>query len=204
MIEGKIIAVFISGRGSNFKAIMEEIKKETIKGRIVLVVSDNPDAPGLLYARENNIECAVFKKKNSDSRSEYFEKIISVLKVKNIELIILAGFMKILSPNIVGSYRNSILNIHPALLPSFPGEYAQKKALEYGVKYSGCTVHFVDEGVDSGPIIAQKAVPVKDGDTEQTLSDRILEKEHIIYPEAVRLFCDNKLSVKGRRVFTKR
>ena len=182
---------------------MEEIKKGTIKGRIVLVVSDNPDALGLSYARENNIECAVFKKKNSDTRSEYFEKIISELKVKNIELIILAGFMKILSPNIVGLYRNRILNIHPALLPSFTGEHAQKKALDHGVKYSGCTVHFVDEGVDSGPIIAQETVPVKDGDTEQILSDRILEKEHVIYPEAVRLFCDNKLSVKGRRVFTK-
>lgn len=203
MTEGKRIAVFISGRGSNFKAIMEEIKKGTIKGRIVLVISDNTHAPGLLYARENNIECVVFKKINSDSRSEYFEKIISELKAKNIELIILAGFMKILSPNIVGLYRNRILNIHPALLPSFPGEHAQKKALEYGVKYSGCTVHFVDEGVDSGPIIAQKAIQVKDGDTEQILSDRILEKEHVIYPEAVRLFCDNKLSVKGRRVFTK-
>jgi phosphoribosylglycinamide formyltransferase-1 len=196
----KKIAVFISGRGSNFKAIMEEVNQGTIKGSIVLVVSDNSEAPGLIYATENNVECAVFKKTKEESRSEYFEKIISLLELKKIDLIVLAGFMKVLSPNIVRKYSHRILNIHPALLPSFPGEQAQKKALEYGVKYSGCTVHFVDEGVDSGPIVVQEAVPVKDGDTEQTLSDRILEKEHIIYPEAVRLFCEDRLFVKGRTV----
>jgi phosphoribosylglycinamide formyltransferase-1 len=179
---------------------MEETKKGTINGMIELVVSDNPDAPGLQYAKENNIECAVFKKLKEETRSEYFEKIISELEMKKIDLVVLAGFMKILSPNIVRKYRNRMLNIHPALLPSFPGEQAQRQALDHGVKYSGCTVHFVDEGVDSGPIIVQEAVPVKEGDTEQTLSDRILEKEHIIYPEAVRLFCEDKLVVKGRKV----
>ena len=192
--------MFISGRGSNFKALMDEINNGTINGRIELVVSDNPGAPGLNYARENNIECAVFKKKKEESRSDYFEIIISELEKKQIDLVVLAGFMKILSPNIVKKYRHRMLNIHPALLPSFPGEQAQQQALDHGVKYSGCTVHFVDEGMDTGPIVVQEPVPVKAGDTEQTLSDRILEKEHIIYPEAVRLFCEDRLEVKGRKV----
>ena len=192
--------MFISGRGSNFKALMDEINNGTINGRIELVVSDNPGAPGLNYARENNIECAVFKKKKEESRSDYFEIIISELEKKQIDLVVLAGFMKILSPNIVKKYRHRMLNIHPALLPSFPGEQAQQQALDHGVKYSGCTVHFVDEGMDTGPIVVQEPVPVKAGDTEQTLADRILEKEHIIYPEAVRLFCEDRLEVKGRKV----
>ena len=199
----KKIAVFISGRGSNFKAILNEINKGTINGSIELVISDNPDAKGLLYARDNDIECAVFKKSKDCSRSDYFEKIISTLRARDIDLILLAGFMKVLSGNIVRAYRNRVLNIHPALLPSFPGEQAQKQALEYGVKFSGCTVHIVDEGVDTGPIVLQEAVPVLDDDTEEILSDRILEREHIIYSRAVKLFCDDKLSITGRRVFIK-
>ncbi|MCK5094466.1 MAG: phosphoribosylglycinamide formyltransferase, partial [Spirochaetes bacterium] len=183
----KKIAVFISGRGSNFKAILNEINKGTINGSIELVISDNPDAKGLLYARDNDIECAVFKKSKDCSRSDYFDKIISTLRARDIDLILLAGFMKVLSGNIVRAYRNRVLNIHPALLPSFPGEQAQKQALEYGVKFSGCTVHIVDEGVDTGPIVLQEAVPVLDDDTEEVLSDRILEKEHIIYSRAVKL-----------------
>lgn len=199
----KRIAVFISGRGSNFKAILNEINKGTINGSIALVVSDNPGAKGLLFARENNIECVVFEKNKDESRSDYFDKIISALRARDIELILLAGFMKVLSGNIVRAYRNRVLNIHPALLPSFPGEQAQKQALEYGVKFSGCTVHIVDEGVDTGPIVLQEAVPVLDDDTEEILSDRILEKEHIIYSRAVKLLCDDKLSITGRRVFIK-
>ncbi len=199
----KKIAVFISGRGSNFIAILNEINKGTINGSIELVISDNPDAKGLLYARDNDIECAVFKKSKDCSRSDYFDKIISTLKARDIDLILLAGFMKVLSGNIVRAYRNRILNIHPALLPSFPGEQAQKQALEDGVKFSGCTVHIVDEGVDTGPIVLQETVPVLDDDTEEILSDRILEKEHIIYSRAVKLFCDDKLSITGRRVFIK-
>ena len=199
----KKITVFISGRGSNFKAILNEINKGTINGSIELVISDNPDAKGLLYARDNDIECAVFKKNKDCSRSDYFEKIISTLRARDIDLILLAGFMKVLSGNIVRAYRNRVLNIHPALLPSFPGEQAQKQALEYGVKFSGCTVHIVDEGVDTGPIVLQEAVPVLYDDTEEILSDRILEREHIIYSRAVKLFCDDKLSITGRRVFIK-
>lgn len=199
----KRIAVFISGRGSNFKAILNEINKGTINGSIEHVISDNPDAKGLLFARENDIECAVFEKSKDESRSDYFDNIISALKAHDIDLILLAGFMKVLSGNIVRAYRNRILNIHPALLPSFPGEQSQKQALEYGVKFSGCTVHIVDEGVDTGPIVLQEAVPVLDDDTEGILSDRILEKEHTIYPRAVKLFCDDRLSITGRRVFIK-
>lgn len=189
----KKIAIFISGRGSNFKAIAEEIKKGNIDAEIDTVISDNSDAKGLFYAKENSIEYVIFEKLE-ESRSEYFQKIISFLEKRNIDLIVLAGFMKILSANIINTYENRIINIHPALLPSFPGTNAQKQALDCGVKYTGCTVHFVDEGVDTGPIISQEVVPILDEDTEETLSDRILKKEHIIYSEAIRLFCENKFS----------
>jgi len=196
----KRIAVFISGRGSNFRAILEETKRGRINGEIVLVISDNPDAKGLLYGKKNGIPARVFVRSKEETRSEYFERIISVLEESAVDLVCLAGFMKVLSRNFVERYRNRILNIHPALLPSFPGENAQGQAVEYGVKVSGCTVHFVDECVDTGPIIIQEAVPVLDNDTEETLSARILEREHVIYPFAVKLFCDERLAVEGRKV----
>jgi len=199
----KRIAVFISGRGSNFKAILSETLRGTVKGKIIAVVSDNPEAKGLEYARDHEIETTVFIKMKDEPHSGYFNRIMEFLEKRCIDTIILAGFMKVLSSNIIQRYRNRILNIHPALLPSFPGEEAQKQALEYGVKYSGCTVHFVDEGVDTGPIIIQEAVPVLDGDDVQTLSDRILEKEHSIFPKAVKLFCEERLELKGRRVVLK-
>lgn len=199
----KKIAVFISGRGSNFKAIATEVNRGKINAVIDVVISDNPDAAGLKYAYEQEIEYAVFKKKKDQSRSDYFVEISEFLKRRKIDLIVLAGFMKVLSSNIIEEYRHRILNIHPALLPSFPGVHAQKQALEYGVKYSGCTVHFIDEGIDSGPIILQEVVPVFEDDTEDTLSARILEKEHTIYPNAVKLFCENRLIIEGRRVFIK-
>jgi len=194
------MAVFISGRGSNFMAIHREAEKGAIRGEIALVVSDDPQAPGLAYAREKGIEAAVFAKGKGEARADYFERVSSFLDEKKIDLIVLAGFMKVLSPNIVKKYRHRILNIHPALLPSFPGTHAQKQAIDYGVKWTGCTVHFVDEGVDTGPIILQQAVPVLEGDTEESLSERILEQEHRIFPEAVRLFCEGRLEVQGRRV----
>ncbi|UCB45643.1 MAG: phosphoribosylglycinamide formyltransferase [Spirochaetota bacterium] len=196
----KRIAVFISGRGSNFKAILDEVKRGVINGEIVTVISDNVDAEGLQFAVESGIEYKVFLKQPDDSRQSYFERIISYLQECNTDLICLAGFMKILSKNIVDRYRNRILNIHPALLPSFPGENAQAQAVEHGVKFSGCTVHFIDEGVDSGPIVIQEVVPVLDDDTEHTLASRILEKEHRAYPLAVKLFCEDRLLVKGRKV----
>jgi len=203
-MENKKIAVFISGRGSNFKAILDQVKKGNIRGEIVLVISDNAEAPGLRYAEQEKIEKAVFIKQRGEPREHYYDRIMELLREKRIDLIVLAGFMKILSKNIIEQYKNRIMNIHPALLPSFPGTHAQKQALEYGVKYSGCTVHFVDEGVDSGPIIIQEVVPVLDDDTEETLSDRILKREHIAFPRAVALFCEGRLIVEGRRVFIKK
>jgi phosphoribosylglycinamide formyltransferase-1 len=197
----KRIAVFLSGRGSNFRAIFEAVEAGKVKGYVEVVISDTPDANGLSFARAQGIPCAVFQKSRNQSRTEYFEEIIEELDRRKIDLIVLAGFMKVLSSNIIRRYRNRIINIHPALLPAFPGVHAQKQALDYGVKYSGCTVHFVDEGVDTGPIVIQEAVPVLEDDTEDTLSDRILEQEHRIFPRAVQLFCEERLEVKGRRVF---
>ncbi len=201
MPEKKRIAVFISGRGSNFKSILDHVQKGDINGKIVVVISDNPQAKGLDYARENNIHFRVFEFNRGVNRDKYFEEIVNYLEGFGVDLILLAGFMRVLSSNIIRRYKNRIINIHPALLPSFPGTHAQRQALEYGVKVSGCTVHFVDEGVDTGPIIIQEAVEVLDTDTEETLAARILEKEHIAYPRAVKLFCDNKLKIDGRRVF---
>jgi len=197
----KRIAVLISGRGSNFKSIHREIEKGTINGEIVTVISDNPDAQGLLYAREKGIEHRVFEWNRKEMRADYFQRIMEYLADKSTDLIVLAGFMLVLSENIIRAYRNRIINIHPALLPSFPGVDAQQQAFEYGVKYSGCTVHFIDEGVDTGPIIQQRVVPVLDDDEVHILTDRILEQEHSLFPEVVRLFCADRLVVKGRRGF---
>ena len=194
----KAIAVFISGRGSNFMSIHGDIEKGVIEGEIVVVVSDNPDAAGLAYAEQRGVECRVFPWRTP--RNSYFQVIMDFLEEKHIDLIILAGFMRVLSENIIKRYEHRILNIHPALLPSFPGEDAQKQAFEYGVKYSGCTVHFVDEGVDTGPIVQQRVVAVLEDDDAETLAERILEQEHQLFPEVVRLFCNDQLKVVGRRV----
>jgi len=199
----KRIAVFISGRGSNFKAILENVKNGKINGEIVVVISDNPDARGLNYARQENIQIGVFQRSKNKKRNNYFKKIIDFLSNLDIDLIVLAGFMRVLSKNIIEKYKNRIVNIHPALLPSFPGIEAQKQAVDYGVKYSGCTVHFVDDHVDNGPIILQEVEAILNSDTEETLASRILKKEHIIYPKAVKLFCEDRLLIKGRRVFIK-
>jgi phosphoribosylglycinamide formyltransferase-1 len=197
----KRIAVFISGRGSNFMSIHGEIEKGNIHGEIVVLISDNPDAAGLAYAGEKGVECRVFPWQVP--RDRYFQDLMDFLEGKDIDLIVLAGFMRVLSANIIERYANRILNIHPALLPSFPGEEAQKKAFDYGVKFSGCTVHFVDEGVDTGPIIQQRVVPVLDEDDTETLAARILEQEHQLFPEVVRLFCNDQLEIIGRRVYIK-
>jgi phosphoribosylglycinamide formyltransferase-1 len=198
----KRIAVFISGRGSNFMSIHRSIEKGDIRGGIVCVISDQPGAAGLEYARGHGLESAVFRRVPGEERTGYFERVMRYLEDRNIDLVVLAGFMKVLSPTIISRYRHRILNIHPALLPSFPGTDAQAQALDYGVKYTGCTVHFVDEGVDTGPIVLQAVVPVKGDDNVQTLSQRILEQEHRVFPEAVRLFCEDRLQVEGRKVRT--
>lgn len=198
------IAVFISGRGSNFMALHENIKKGIIKdAEISVVFSNKEDAKGLDYAKKENIEVIVIPSKDYNNRQEYDKKIVEALKPYNIDLICLAGYMRIVTHELIKAYENKIINIHPALLPSFKGLHAQKQALEYGVKYSGCTVHFVDDGMDSGAIILQKIVEVYDDDTEDTLSERILKQEHIAYSEAVSLITSGKVVINGRKVSIK-
>lgn len=195
------IAVFISGRGSNFLALLKNIEKGVLKNcQIAVVFSNNPNAKGLEYAVEAGIKTIVIPSKNRSDRVEYDKEIINALSEYNIDLICLAGYMRIVTEELVEAYKNKIINIHPALLPSFPGLHAQKQALDYGVKVSGCTVHFVDGGMDTGPIILQKTVPVYDNDTEDTLSARILEQEHTAYSEALSLYAAGRLKVSGRKV----
>lgn len=195
------IAVFISGRGSNFLALLKNIEKGVLKNcQIAVVFSNNPNAKGLEYAAEAGIKTIVIPSKNRSDRAEYDKEIINALSEYNIDLICLAGYMRIVTQELVDAYKNRIINIHPALLPSFPGLHAQKQAIDYGVKVSGCTVHFVDGGMDTGPVILQKTVPVYDNDTEYTLSERILEQEHTAYSEAVALYAAGRLKVSGRKV----
>ena len=195
------IGVLASGRGTNLQAIIEAIKEGRIEGKIGIVISDNRDAFALKRAKQNNIETEYINFKSFKNREDYDKKIIECLKEKDVDLVVLAGYMRILSSHFIKMYKNRIMNIHPALLPSFPGLHAQKQAVEHGAKISGCTVHFVDEGVDSGPIILQKAVEVSDDDTEESLAERILKEEHQIYPQAIQLFSEDRLAIKGRRVF---
>lgn len=200
--KGKI-AVFISGRGSNFKAIHDAILAGKINAEIVLVFSNNKDAPGLVIVRERNLDTLFLDSKAYPGREEYEKEILKELRKRKVDLICLAGYMKILSPSFCREFKFSIMNIHPALLPSFPGLHVQKKALEWGVRYSGVTVHFVTEDVDMGPIILQAVVPVLQDDTEESLSERILKEEHRIYPESISLYFEGRLEVQGRRVYIK-
>ena len=197
------IGVLVSGRGTNLQAIIEAIEEGKIEGEIKVVISDNPDAYALKRAQQYHINTRYINFKEFKNREDYDKEIIKTLKEKKIELIVLAGYMRILSPYFIRTYKNKIMNIHPALLPSFPGLHAQEQAVEYGVKVSGCTVHFVDQGVDSGPIILQKTVEVSDNETEESLAEKILKEEHQIYPRAIQLFSQGRLMIKGRRVFIK-
>lgn len=197
------IGILASGRGTNLQAIIEAIKKGKIEGEIKVVISDNPDAYALKRAKQNNIETEYINYKSFKNREDYDKKIVECLKEKDVGLVVLAGYMRIISPHFIKMYKNKIMNIHPALLPSFPGLHAQRQAIEYGVKVSGCTVHFVEEGVDSGPVILQKVVEVKDNDTEESLAEKILKEEHQIFPQAIQLFSQGRLVVKGRKVFIK-
>ena len=187
------------------KAILEAVKKQKIPIRPTVVISNKSTAKGLKIARKLGVQTEIVESKGfQGSRWEYDKKIISVLKKYQVTpkngLICLAGFMRIISPEFIKKYKNRVLNIHPAILPAFPGLDAQKQAIDHGVKYSGCTVHFADDGVDSGPIIVQAIVKVKDDDTEETLAKRILSKEHKAYSEAVKLIAENKIKVVGRKV----
>ena len=187
------------------KAILDAVKKQKIPIRPTVVISNKSTASGLKIARKLGVQTEIVESKGfQGSRWEYDKKIISVLKKYQVTpkngLICLAGFMRIISPEFIKKYKNRVLNIHPAILPAFPGLDAQKQAIDHGVKYSGCTVHFADDGVDSGPIIVQAIVKVKDDDTEETLAKRILSKEHKAYSEAVKLIAENKIKVVGRKV----
>ena len=197
------IGVLASGNGTNLQAIIEAIETGQIEGKICIVISDKSDAYALKRARNYNIDTAYINPKGFKNREEYDKEIVSALNEKEIDLVVLAGYMKILTPYFINAFKNKIMNIHPALLPSFSGLHVQKKALDHGVKVSGCTVHFVDEGLDSGPIIIQRAVEVKEDDTEETLAERILKEEHQIYPRAIQLFAQGRLSINGRKVFIK-
>jgi phosphoribosylglycinamide formyltransferase-1 len=200
--KGKI-AVFISGRGSNFRAIHDSILAGKLNCEIALVFSNKEDAPGLKIARDRNLETLFLDPKAYSSSEDYEKEIIKELRKRDVDLICLAGYMKILSASFCRQFKNAIMNIHPALLPSFPGLHVQKKAIDWGVRYSGVTVHFVTENVDMGPIIVQAVVPVRQDDTEEALSDRILKEEHKVYSEAIRLYFEGRLKVRGRRVLIK-
>lgn len=198
------LGILISGRGSNMESILKTIKKQKIPIKPAVVISNNPNSTGLKIAQKLGVSTEIVESKGFEgTRWEYDKKIIKILQKHGVTekngLICLAGFMRIISPQFIRRYKNRILNIHPAILPSFPGLHSQRQALEYGVKFSGCTVHFVDEGVDTGPIILQAIVPIKDNDTEDSLSRRILAKEHKIYPQAVRLVAEGKIKIAGRR-----
>ena len=194
------LGVLISGNGSNLQSIIDHIEKGSLTAVIKIVISNNPNAYGITRAKKHRIPFVVLKNGDFKNKEEFDLELIRILESKCVDLVILAGFMRIISPTILKAFPQKIMNIHPALLPSFPGIHGQKQALEYGVKISGCTVHFVDEGVDTGPIIIQSAVQVFDDDTEETLAARILTDEHRIYPQAIQLFAEGKIEIKGRKI----
>jgi phosphoribosylglycinamide formyltransferase 1 len=196
----KRIGVLLSGRGSNFAALAESVAAGRIpNARIAIVISNREGAPGVERARQRDIETRVIPSKGLE-REAYDRQVVAALKEEQVDLVCLAGFMRLLSSYFVAAYRNRILNIHPSLLPAFPGLEAQRQALEYGVRWSGCTVHLVDENLDAGPIVLQAIVPVEDEDTPETLAARILKEEHRIYSEAVRIVLEGRFRIEGRRV----
>jgi phosphoribosylglycinamide formyltransferase-1 len=197
------LGVLISGNGSNLQSIIDHIEKGKLKAVIKIVISNNPDAFGIPRAQKHKIKTEILKQKDFKSKEEFDQNIIKILQENSVDLVVLAGFMRIISPAFLRAFPHRIMNIHPALLPSFPGLHAQKQAFDYGAKLTGCTVHFVDEGVDTGPIIIQAVVPVYDDDTQESLTERILEEEHRTYPQAIQLFADGKLQIQGRKVLIK-
>lgn len=194
------MAILASGRGSNFLAINDAIRQGRLNADICLLISDHADAPALGKAREAGITALFINPKNYDNRDEYEAEIIRKMKALHIDIIVLAGYMRLVGRVILDTYKLRVLNIHPAILPSFPGLHAQRQAVDYGVKFSGCTVHFVDEGMDSGPILIQAVVPVLGDDTEETLAGRILAEEHRVYAEALQMLAEGRVYVEGRIV----
>jgi phosphoribosylglycinamide formyltransferase-1 len=194
------IGVLISGGGTNLQAIIDAIESKRLDAAIKVVLSNKADAYGLVRAKSHEILTEILDHKEFSSREAYDRAIVNLLRAHGVELVVLAGFMRLLSPVFVKAYSNRIMNIHPALLPSFPGLNVQKKAVEHGVRFSGCTVHFVNEECDEGPVIIQAVVPVFADDTEDTLAARILKEEHRVYPRAIQLYAEGRLRVDGRRV----
>lgn len=192
------LAVLCSGRGSDLQSIIDSIQRGEINAEFSIVITDKPKVQALERAEKAGIKNICVDRKLFDNRADFEAEILKNLG--EIDLVVLAGFMRILSPDFVKKFAGRLMNIHPSLLPAFPGAHAHRDVLAYGVKISGCTVHFVDEGTDSGPIILQAAVEVKDDDTEETLAARVLEQEHIIYPKAIKLFVEGKLKIDGRKV----
>jgi phosphoribosylglycinamide formyltransferase 1 len=199
----KRIVVVASGRGSNFQAIIGALQRGNIPAECVALVTDNPKAYAMERAQAATIPVVVVDYASFATRELYEQALLTALKDARPDLVVLAGYMRILGPAVVREYAGKMMNIHPALLPSFTGLHAQRQALEHGVKLAGCTVHFVDESLDGGPIILQRCVRVLDDDDEDTLANRILIQEHIALPEAVRLFCEDRLSIEGRKVRTR-
>jgi len=195
----RTLGVLISGRGSNLQAILDAIAKGRLDARVGVVVSNQADAQGLERAEKVGVPTAVLSHKDHDSREAFDEAVLAQLNKHAVDVVCLAGFMRILSPVLVRAFSNRILNIHPSLLPAFIGLHAQRQALEHGAKVSGCTVHLVDEELDHGPILLQASVPVEERDSEESLSARILEQEHRLYPVAIQLILDGKVRVDGRR-----
>jgi len=195
------LGVLLSGSGTNLQAIIDAVEVSQLDAVIRVVISNKGDAYGLVRAKKHGIPTQVLDHRNFPTREDFDQEIIEVLESNNVELVILAGFMRLLSALFVRAYANRMMNIHPALLPSFPGLHGQRRAAEYGVRFSGCTVHFVNEECDQGPIIIQAVVPVFPDDTEASLSARILGEEHRIYPRAIQLFSEGRLRVEGRKVF---
>jgi len=194
------LGVLVSGSGSNLQSIIDSIESGILHASIEIVISNNPDAFALERAKKHHLESIVIDHSEFTTREDFDQRMIDVLTSHSVDLVIMAGFMRILSTLFLRSFPMRIINIHPALLPSFQGLHAQRQALDYGVKFSGCTVHFADEGVDTGPIIIQSVVPVYDDDTEESLQKRILKEEHRIYPQAIQLITEGKVEIAGRKV----
>jgi phosphoribosylglycinamide formyltransferase (EC 2.1.2.2) len=197
------VGVLVSGRGSNLQALINAYSEGKIKGEIALVISDNPQAYAIERCKRHGIECAVVERREFESKLEFERRMVELLREKGVELVVLAGFMRVLSGEFLKAFPMRVINIHPSLIPAFQGLHAQRQALEYGVKLTGCTVHFVSEELDNGPVIVQACVPVLPQDTEESLSQRILELEHKILPQAVKWISEGRVEVEGRRVLVK-
>lgn len=197
------LGVLASGRGSNFASIMRAIEGGRLNARVKVLISDQPQAPALSLARGFGVPTEVIQPRNFASKVDFESELARQCAEHQVEVVVLAGFMRLLTATFLAHYPQKVVNIHPALLPAFPGLNAQGQAIAYGVRFSGCTVHLVDEGVDSGPIILQAVVPVEENDNESTLSNRILQEEHRLYPEALQLIAEGKLKIDGRRVYIK-